>query len=123
MGRPAITLDAESTLDQALRSFAAFGVRHLVVVDFTGRSMGVLSDRAVASWWARGPTTFENVRVKAVLGTSRCTVGIRATLADAARVMHAAGIDAVVVVDAASMPCGVVSTSDLVALLARPASG
>ncbi|HKE63215.1 MAG TPA: CBS domain-containing protein [Micromonosporaceae bacterium] len=120
MGRPPITLDAEATLAMALQTFAAYGVRHLVVVDADGRCLGMLSDRAVASWWARVPMTFERVRVRNVVGASSCTVGMRATLADVARVMHAAGTDAVVVVDAAAVPCGVISTSDLVSLLAKP---
>jgi CBS domain-containing protein len=120
MGAPAITVWLGSSLDVALRSFAVHGVRHLVVVDGVGRAVGVLTDRLVTACWALRPMTFESMRVADVYAGLPPFVSPGASVADVARVMHRCGTDAVVVVDDAVRPVGVVTTSDLITILAKP---
>jgi CBS domain-containing protein len=120
MSHPPVTVGEAATLDDALHAFAVHGVRHLVVVDQDRRCAGVLTDRVVAACWARVPMTFGHVRVSDIVGHDRPMVATSATLADAARTMRACGADAVVVVDEQTHPVGVVTTADLIALLAKP---
>jgi CBS domain-containing protein len=119
MGRPPVTIGVTLGLDVALRTLAAHGLRHLVVVD-AGACVGLLSDRVVASIWAGEPMRFEVTPVGDVCDGIRPFVGVDASLADVARAMRRCGTDAVVVVDGDGRPLGVVTTTDIVALMAKP---
>jgi CBS domain-containing protein len=89
------------------------------VVDGAGRCVGVLADRAVAAAWAHDPGALARVPVAAGLDPDPAVVDSDARVGDAARLMRTAGVDAVVVVDPAGLPVGIVTGSDLIALLAR----
>jgi CBS domain-containing protein len=54
--------------------------------------------------------------VSSLLDPAAAVVGAEATVADAARLMRNAGVDAVAVVDAHGLAVGIVTGSDLVAL-------
>jgi CBS domain-containing protein len=120
MGTPAITVWLGDSLGVALRTLAVHGVRHLAVVDGAGQAVGMLTDRIVTAYWAMRPMTFESVRVADVHPGPTPFVTVDATIADVARVMRRCVSDAAVVVDAEGRPVGVVTTSDLVAVLAKP---
>ncbi|MEV0267809.1 CBS domain-containing protein [Hamadaea sp. NPDC050747] len=122
MSRPAVAVREYATLSDALTAFAASSLRHLVVVDATGRCLGLLDDRRVAGAWAANPTCFDGVRVTELLERDQPLVGSTATIGQAAQVMHRLGTDAVVLVDAVAEPVGVLTASDLIALLAKPTS-
>lgn len=119
MSQPPVTIEMAHGLDLALQTFTAHRLRHLVVID-AGTCVGLLSDRVVASTWAGEPTRFEATSAGEACKGRRPVVGSDATLADAARMMRRCGTDAVVVVDGLGRPEGVVTTTDIVALLAKP---
>jgi CBS domain-containing protein len=122
MSRPAVAVREYATLSDALRAFAASGLRHLVVVDSAGRCLGLLSDRLIAGAWAANPMCFDEVEVAQLLEPDQPIVVATATIAQAARVMHRLATDAVVLVDAVAEPVGVLTASDLIALLAKPSA-
>ncbi len=120
MSRPVVTVFRDDSLDAALRILSAHGVRHLAVVDRNSRALGVLTDRQVTAWWVLRPMTFDSIRVSSAYAGPQPFVTADATVADAARTMRRCGTDVVVVVDHDVRPIGVVTTSDLVAVLAKP---
>jgi CBS domain-containing protein len=119
MSRPPVTVRLAEFLDAALLAFRVHDVRHLVVVDPGGRCVGMLTDRSVTAWWVAQPMAFDRTRVSDVWHDDEPFVGERSTLADVARTMRRCGGDAVVVVDAEQRPVGVVTATDLIALLAN----
>ncbi len=119
MSKPAVTISAQALLDDALIQMARAGVRHLAVVDDAGRCAGVLSDRAIAAAWAIDYAALTHRTVATVLDREPAIVSMRDRVADAARLMHANGVDAVAVLDDRAQPVGIVTGSDLVSLLAR----
>jgi CBS domain-containing protein len=121
MGHPAVTIESHADLNSALRLFAAFGVRHLIVVDVRGRCAGVLTDRAVAGQWAAHPSGLDRISVGDACVPEAPRVRQRSTLTGAAQAMREVGIDAAVVVDDDDAPIGVVTATDLIAALAKPA--
>jgi CBS domain-containing protein len=119
MSKPAVTIPIRATLDEALRKMVRMGLRHLAVVDDGGHCTGVLSDRAIAAIWATDYAALSHYGVASALDPDPAMVGVRDTVADAARVMGTCGIDAVAVVDDRGQPVGMVTGGDLVWLLAR----
>jgi CBS domain-containing protein len=119
MTRPPVVVSDRELLDDALVRMINSGLRHLVVVDETGRCAGVLSDRAITAVWA---TDFNALAVRTVasaLGPEPATISVLDEVIDAAMLMRATGIDAVAVTDTEGRPVGIVTGSDLVALLAK----
>jgi len=119
MTSPVLCVRADATLAAALRVMVGAGRRHLVVVDDANVCVGVVADRVLAAAWAHEPDTMDTVPLSTVLDPEPATVGENARLVDAARAMRSAGVDAVAVLDADRHPIGVVTGSDLVAVLAR----
>lgn len=119
MSRPACCVRTSTTLGDALAVMVRERLRHLVVTDEGGRCVGVLADRAVVAAWAAEPAALSYRRVSSVLDRTPAVVAADAAVVDAARLMRTACVDAVAVVDARGMAVGVVTGSDLVALLAR----
>lgn len=120
MNSPAIAVRADVCLDVALTTFAINRVRHLAVVDEAGRCTGMITDRLVTARWAMRPMTFAQTRVSEVCEGPPPVATPRATLAEVARVLQHRAADAIVVVDEAGRPLGVVTTSDVVGAIARP---
>jgi CBS domain-containing protein len=118
MTSPVVCVTADMPLGAALRTMVNAGSRHLVVVDRDGRCLGVLADRAVAAAWAYNPAALDATTVGLVLDRDAALVGESTQLAAVASRMRSAGIDAVAVVDTDRHPVGIVTGSDLVALLA-----
>ncbi len=119
MSKPAVTIAVTASLDDALATMIDTGLRHLAVVDPEGRSLGILSDRTIAAAWASDYYAMARRLVVTVLEAEPAVVRWDAGVIDAARLMRDKAIDAVAVVDASGVPIGVVTGSDLVALLAR----
>jgi CBS domain-containing protein len=90
-------------------------------VDGESRFLGVLTDRAVAAAWAHDFSSLSAWTTRSVLPAVPPVVGPEARVLDVAHLMRAGGVDAVVVVDVRRKPMGIVTGSDLVALLARSA--
>ncbi|MEU8006066.1 CBS domain-containing protein [Catellatospora sp. NPDC049111] len=113
-----LCVNSNTLLGDALAEMAAASLRHLVVVDCAGRCAGVLSDRCIVAAWAADPEALTCQRVSSLLESPAAVVD-DATVADAAKLMRTAAVDAVAVVDSRCVPVGIVTGSDLVALLAR----
>lgn len=119
MSRPVVTVSAHALLDEALIQMIRTGLRHLAVVDHDGRCVGVLSDRAIAATWAMDYGALTRRLVASAIDPEPTIVRLNAAVADAARLMHATGVDAVAVVDDEDRPAGIVTGSDMVSLLSR----
>lgn len=118
MTSPVICVSGSMSLGDALRTMVNTHRRHLVVVDADGHCRGVLADRAVAAAWAHNPDALGVTPVVSVLDPDPALVGESTNLAAVASRMRSAGVDAVAVVDVEGRPVGIVTGSDLVALLA-----
>jgi CBS domain-containing protein len=117
MSSPVASVSEDMLLGDALRVMVRLRHRHLVVVDGDGRCVGILADRAVASAWAEDPTSLSVRPVRSALPKAPALVGAQAKVLDVARLMRSAGADAVAVVDGTGQPMGIVTGTDLVALL------
>ncbi|GAA4465266.1 CBS domain-containing protein [Phytohabitans houttuyneae] len=118
MSAPPDSVSEETALGDALRMMVRLHHRHLVVLDRDGRCTGVLSDRTLAAEWARNPASLSVRTVGATMATPPTVVGPGAKVLEVARIMRATGTDAVAVADADGRPLGIVTVTDLVALLA-----
>jgi len=118
MSRPVIVVSATATLTEALGLLTAARVRHLVLVGDDLRCQGVIVDRALASEWARDPAGFGDRTVGEIVDRVAPTVPVNASVADAAKAMQRYQLDAVVVVEARGMALGIITATDLIALLA-----
>ncbi|GAA1600927.1 HPP family protein [Catellatospora bangladeshensis] len=119
MSAPVRCVETSATLGEALGVMVRDRLRHLVVTDEGGRCVGVLADRSVVAAWATEPTSLTYRRVSSVLDRTPAVVAAEAAVVDAARLMRTECVDAVAVVDARGVAVGIVTGSDLVALLAR----
>ncbi|GIH07878.1 hypothetical protein Rhe02_59450 [Rhizocola hellebori] len=119
MTQPPVLISDRELLEDALVRMINSGLRHLVVVDATGRCVGVLSDRAIAAVWASDFNALAVRTIASALGPAPETVCVLDEVIDAAKLMGANGIDAVAVTDTEGRPVGIVTGGDLVALLAK----
>jgi CBS domain-containing protein len=120
MSQPVVAIRSGDPLNRALQAYAAAGVRHVAIVDTEDRCLGLLRDRTVVAAWLHYPMHFDGLIAQDVLDADQPMVAASSTIRDVARVMHRCGSDAVVVVDGDLRPIGVVTASDLVALIAKP---
>ncbi len=119
MSSPVLSVEVDVPLGDALEAMVRTGRRHLAAVDGAGRCLGVVSDRAVAAVWANDHTALSRLTVAATLDADPAVAGADVLVVDAARLMRARGVDAVVITDADARPVGIITGSDLIALLAR----
>jgi CBS domain-containing protein len=117
MSQPAVAVDAQETAWVALQRLTSSGLRHLVVVS-GDRCIGVLSDRQLASAWPFGELSRRTQLVLDLVGDTRPSVTAGTAAGDAARAMLDADVDALPVVDAQDRVVGLVTSSDLLRLLA-----
>lgn len=118
MSTPPVCVAAGATLGDALRAMVRGQRRHLVVIAGDGTCRGVVADRTIVAAWAHGPAALDAATVESTLEPRAAIVDEQASVATAARLMRSAGVDAVAVVDANLRPVGIVTGSDIVALLA-----
>ncbi|MFP3259021.1 MAG: CBS domain-containing protein [Caldivirga sp.] len=114
--RGVITVDASSTIRDAARVMADNNIGLLVVMD-RGRMVGVVSERDVVRAVARGVDLSEpviNISTREVI-----TIGVGASLYEAADLMHKSNIRHLVVVDESRNPVGVLSVRDVVGEVTR----
>jgi CBS domain-containing protein len=119
MTSPVVCIDGSTLLGEALQIMVRRGLRHLAVADASRRCVGVLSDRTVAAAWAVNPASLRGRSVVTILDPTPAILDTTARVLQAARLMRTTPTDAVVIVDAAGTAAGIVTGSDLVALLAR----
>ena len=115
MSQPVLTVETDETLWDAWQLLFVSGLRHLVVIDKYGQTVGVLSDRNIL---AEVPATAEHLSSKRVSDVlARVPVVMIEPDADpraAAAVMARATSEAVPVVDQDGRLVGIVTESDLV---------
>ena len=144
MSSPAITLEPETTVEDAVGVLVERGIGGAPVVAADGRLVGLLDDDDLIVSEARlhAPTTIEilgayiplpgdlkrfNDEVRQALGrtvnevmdTNPPSVGNGATVEDAATLFHDRGVSRLPVVDADNRVVGVVTRGDLVKALRR----
>ena len=120
MTTPVVAITADARLPVALRVMDAERVRHLVVVDH-GRCVGLLQEGEVARLLL-GPATPREVPPLPVGAVCRAVprLGSGERRCAAARLMHAAGVDACLVVEGERV-LGIVTATDVLGSLATPA--
>jgi CBS domain-containing protein len=115
MSRPVLTVEVGETLWDAWQLLFVSGLRHLVVLDANGSSVGVLTDRTIL---ADVPATAEHLssrRVGDVLAmVPLVSVGPGDSPMSATRIMAANAVEAVPVLDAGGRLVGIVTESDIV---------
>ncbi|WP_203924512.1 CBS domain-containing protein [Rugosimonospora africana] len=120
MSRPVLAIAERTVLQDALLALVSGGVRHLAVVDADGRCVGMVTDRMLAAEWAYRPMAFARHTVAMICHDEPPMIDRDATVAAAAKVMRRCGSDAVVVADPDLYPIGVLTSGDIIALLAKP---
>ncbi len=120
MSRPVLAVAERAVLQDALLALVGGGVRHLAVIDGYGRCTGMVTDRMLAAEWAYRPMAFARHTVATICHDEPPMIDRDASLAAAAKVMRRCGTDAVVVTDPDLRPIGVLTSGDIIALLARP---
>lgn len=118
-----VTVDVDARLEAAEQLLAAYRISGLPVVDAAGHLVGVLSRTdlfleggVVLSQLVRGRAS--GLRVGEVMSSPPLTVGLSATLVEAARIMRDERVHRLVVVNDQDEPIGVLSATDYVTLIA-----
>jgi CBS domain-containing protein len=115
MSQPVLTVEVTETLWDAWQLLFVSGLRHLVVLNEDGSSLGVLSDRNIL---AEVPATAENLssrRVRDVLAmVPLVSVSPGQSPLTAARAMTDNSVEAVPVLDERGRLVGIITESDIV---------
>ncbi|NUU20663.1 MAG: CBS domain-containing protein [Streptomycetaceae bacterium] len=117
MHGPVVCIDAEDTLWTAMDVMMSRSLRHLVVTR-GGAAVGVLVDRDLAAVWAMDPLGLKRRRAGEALGREHAFMPPETDVVTAATRMRELGVDALVVVDEAERPLGIVTDHDLLGVLA-----
>jgi len=119
MSQPVLTVEVGETLWDAWQLLFVSGLRHLVVIDEDGTSLGVLSDRNIL---ADVPLTAENLSRRKVRDMMARVPLVSVRPADlpmvAARIMAAHTVQAVPVLNDRGHLVGILTETDLVKWLA-----
>ena len=115
MKRAVLTVSPATTLAQALHLARERGIRHLPVVD-GDRLVGIVSDRDLKR--ALGLSTYEDVRMGAIMTSGVRTAAPTFAVEDAARIMVTERISALPVTTEGRL-VGLVTETDILALFVR----
>jgi CBS domain-containing protein len=123
MSTPVVAVTPQHSLADAWEAMRARGVHHLAVVEDM-QIVAVLDDRAIAvAWPVGGPEVPHQRLVSDIIERGVYCVLPETSVAVVAQVMRQSGSDAVPVVDSGGLLLGLVTATDLVALLAGAATG
>lgn len=118
MTRNLITVREDEEVHAAYHSMALHGIRHLVVVDESGRSSGIISETDFRKH--RGLESFVGViSVSGAMSQSYLSLPGTCSILDAARQMQQSRVSCVVVADNGKQPRGIVTERDMVRLFRR----
>jgi len=117
MTLPAPILADNVPLIEAAAAMVRLGVHCAAVVDRRGRCLGVLDDRTAVSTWSADRTTRRTVA--SALSATPAVIAASAVISQAAQLMRTAGVDALAITDQRDRPVGVLTKSDLIALLSE----
>lgn len=118
MSTPVITIGPTESLATAWEMLYRAGFHHLVVVE-EGLVVGVVDDRRVVMEWPSGPLAPHKRRVKELLRPRVHCVLPDTPVSAVATVMLQERIDAVPVVTEQGEVLGLITSSDLISLVAR----
>ncbi len=120
MSRTVIFVGPEERLIQAHDLMMLYDFRHLPVVE-DGKLLGMLSDRDVLRWSSQidGKQVVPDMLVCDAMCSQIVTCSLRSCVANVARLMIELQIDAVPVMDQHNELAGLVTSTDLLALLAN----
>lgn len=121
MVRDVKTLHEDDSLTLASWDMAVSEFRHLPVVDYARRVVGIISDRDVLRAVALRPG--ESLSVKQVMTRNVRLIAATATAMEAAGHMLESKRSAMPVVDASGVLVGIVTTTDFVELARRALAG
>ncbi len=120
MSQPVLTVEVGESLWDAWQLLFVSGLRHLVVLNSDGTSLGVLSDRNIL---AEVPATAEHLSDRKVGDVLAMVPFVSVQPSDhplvAAKVMASNSIEAVPVLDPGGRLVGIVTESDVVRWLVR----
>jgi len=122
MSSPVRTIAPRDSLASALDAMAAGDIRHLAVVDASGRLCGVITERdlfrhALADTALDNQRGYlENIRVEDIMATKPRTVGPDADLKDAGRTMFVLKYGCLPVVEGDRL-IGILTEADFIRLL------
>ena len=118
-----VTIGVDESVEAAEQLMASYRIRGLPVVDADGHLVGVVSQTdllfeggASLSQLVRGRAS--TLRIGELMSSPPVTVGLSATLAEAARLMRDERVHRLVVVNERATPIGVLSATDYVVLIA-----
>ena len=117
MSPTVVAVRADCHLSVAMDRFAGTGLHHLVVVDGESRVAGLLTRERIAAAWLE-PHSRRPIRVQDVVEAGGVVLAPRTSVREAARLMLDHGMHALPVVRGDGALVGVLSWTDLVALLA-----
>lgn len=120
MTSPLLTVRQDATIWTAWGMLYGSDHRHLVVVDYHRRPIGILDEGTITREWPAGPIAPHRTRVYDLASRSIVPLaGRNDDISSVARAMVRADVDAVPVVDAHGALLGLVTARDLVALVAE----
>lgn len=115
MSRPVLTIEVGESLWDAWQLLFVSGLRHLVVLDANGSSLGVLSDRNIL---AEVPATADHLSARRVADVLAMVPLVSVLPTDsprtAAGVMAGNAVEAVPVLDEGGRLVGIVTETDIV---------
>jgi CBS domain-containing protein len=111
------TVSPDTDVWTAWSMMICHGVRHLLVTS-QGRCVGVLDDRTMFAQWPLGPTALRRQRVGALMRDHVPCVRPDTAISEVAALMLRGGIDAIPVVDDNGAVVGVLTCSDVLAVVA-----
>ena len=119
MSTGVLTVSATETTLMAWELMRQGGYHHVPVVSADGRCVGVLdAETMAAAWDGRGPDRMRKPVSTVVGGRTLPRVGVKDSVATAARAMLAAQLDFVPVTDDGEQLVGLVTAHDLIATMA-----
>jgi CBS domain-containing protein len=119
MTAPAPILSDDVPLVEAAATMVRLGVHHAAVVDRHGRCLGVLDDQMAVSRWSADRSSTARQTVACALPAIPAIIAANAVVSQAAQLMRTARVDALAVTDQRDRPVGVLTRSDLIALLSE----
>jgi acetoin utilization protein AcuB len=117
MSAPVATIAATARLSTAWSAIYRSGRRHLVVIS-NRQCVGVVDDRRIGLEWPMGELRAAELTVGEITRRDTSTVGTSTAVAEIAQLMIGDGVDAVPVLSESGELVGLVTGSDLIALMA-----
>ncbi|REF38115.1 CBS domain protein [Thermasporomyces composti] len=118
MSTAAPTVRADAPLASAIELFLVSRCRHMLVLHADGTCAGVVADRDILADWPLDAERLTARQVRHVLSHVTPMVETDCSVVDVARLMARYRVDAVAVVDEVGRPVGLVTSNEIVRLVA-----